>query len=184
MPWSRGSCQAFDESYLTAALEVLGPQFVGVTQLPPEVEDARLRRLHDAGVRALRFNLRRGSSAGLEALALRVHTLLAWHVELYVDSRDLADLELRLRALPQIVVDHPGLSEAGLPSLLRLAEGGAKVKASGFGRLDFLPGPLLRQIAEANPQALLFCSDLLAICFRRARRVPSLLATSICCALP
>ncbi len=158
-----GSFQAFDQSYLVAALERLGPGFVGVTQLPPEVGAAELQELERAGVRALRFNLRRGGSAGLddlETLAARVHDLVGWHVELYVDSRDLAELEERLLRLPQIVVDHLGLSEAGLPSLLRLVERGAKVKATGFGRLDFDPAPALRQIAGANPEALLFGSDL------------------------
>ncbi len=158
-----GSFQAFDQGYLLAALERLGPGFVGVTQLPAEVTDAELDRLARAGVRALRFNLRRGGSAGLEdleALARRVRERVGWHVELYVDSRDLAELEARLAALPQIVIDHLGLSGAGLPSLLRLVERGAKVKATGFGRLDFDPVPVLQRIAAADPTALLFGTDL------------------------
>jgi hypothetical protein len=32
--------------------------------------------------------------------------------ELYVDSRDLVELEPRLRALPRISIDHLGLSQA------------------------------------------------------------------------
>ena len=52
-----GSFQAFDQTYLVAALETLGPRFVGVTQLPPEVSDTEILRLHGAGVRALRLNL-------------------------------------------------------------------------------------------------------------------------------
>ena len=35
-----GSFQAFDQSYLTAGLERLGPSFVGVTQLPATVTEA------------------------------------------------------------------------------------------------------------------------------------------------
>lgn len=158
-----GSFQAFDQDYLAAALARLGPGFVGVTQLPAAVTDAELDRLERAGVRALRFNLRRGGSAGLEdleALARRVHERVGWHVELYVDSRDLGELEGRLAALPQIVIDHLGLSAAGLPSLLRLVERGAKVKATGFGRLDFDPVPVLQRIAAADPAALLFGTDL------------------------
>ncbi|MEQ8651790.1 MAG: amidohydrolase family protein [Kiloniellales bacterium] len=158
-----GSFQAFDQSYLTDALERLGPDFVGVTQLPAGVSNQELDRLNAAGVRALRFNLKRGGSAGLEdleQLAQRAYRRVGWHVELYIDSGDLAAIEARLKALPQIVVDHLGLSGTDQPCLLRLVEAGAKVKATGFGRLDFSPGPFLRQIADIDPGALLFGSDL------------------------
>ncbi len=158
-----GSFQAFDQGYLLDALQQLGPGFVGVTQLPADVCDQEVRRLAEAGVRAVRFNLRRGGSAGLadqERLARRVHDLAGWHSEFYLDSREIPALEQRLSALPQIVIDHLGLSRVGLPALLRLVARGAKVKASGFGRLDFAPAKALRQIAEVDPGALLFGSDL------------------------
>jgi predicted TIM-barrel fold metal-dependent hydrolase len=44
--------------------------------------------------------------------------------------------------------------------LLQLVERGAYAKATGFGRLDFDPGPALRELARANPDALLFGTDL------------------------
>ncbi|HEY0776469.1 MAG TPA: amidohydrolase family protein [Gemmatirosa sp.] len=150
---------AFDQTYLLDALRVLGPAFVGVTQLPAATPDAELLALDRAGVRAVRFNLKRGGSAGLadlDAFARWVHALVGWHVELYVDGRDLADLYPVLAGLPAVVVDHLGLTRPGLPTLLRLAEQGARVKATGFGRLDFDPAPVLRDLASANPGALLF----------------------------
>lgn len=158
-----GSFQAFDQTYLLAALETLGPTFVGVTQLPATASESEIRALDRAGVRAVRFNLKRGGSAGLADLrpfAQRVFEIARWHVELYVDGRDLPDLFEVLVALPAVVIDHLGLSRAGLPILLRLAEQGAHVKASGFGRLDFEPGPVLRKVAQVNPGALLFGTDL------------------------
>ena len=45
-----------------AALGELGPRFVGVTQLPADTADAEIVRLHASGVRAVRFNVRRGGS--------------------------------------------------------------------------------------------------------------------------
>ena len=48
-----GSFQAFDQSYLFHALKVLGPSFVGVTQVPQTVSDQELRELDGAGVRAV-----------------------------------------------------------------------------------------------------------------------------------
>lgn len=158
-----GSFQAFDQAYLLDALQALGLAFVGVTQLPADATADEIVVLDQAGVRAVRFNLRRGGSAGLadlDALARRVHAVAGWHAEVYVDGRDLAELEPVLARLPAVVVDHLGLTRAGLPALRRLVERGVRVKATGFGRLDFAPGPVLRDLARADPGALLFGTDL------------------------
>lgn len=154
-----GSFQGFDQSYLLAALERIGPGFVGVTQLAPATPDADVRALAAAGVRAVRFNLRRGGSLDV-GLAQRVHELAGWHAELYVDGRELPALEDRLAALPRLSIDHLGLHPAGLPALLRLVERGAKVKASGFGRTQLDVPATLRAIAAVDPSAPLFGTDL------------------------
>lgn len=158
-----GSFQGTDTTYLRAALAALGPGFVGVAQLPADVPDAEVRALDAAGVRAVRFNLRRNGAptlADLPRLAARVHAVAGWHVEVYVDGADLPDLAPRLAALPRVAIDHLGLRRAGHDALLRLAAGGAHVKASGFGRLDFDPAPFLRALDAAHPHALLFGTDL------------------------
>jgi predicted TIM-barrel fold metal-dependent hydrolase len=158
-----GSFQAFDQSYLRAALERLGPRFVGITQLPPSVTDEEVLALDAAGVRAVRFNLHRGGSAAADALdsmAKRVWELVRWHVELYVDSRELVALEGTLARLPKVSIDHLGLSREALPGLLRLVERGAMVKATGFGRVDLDIRAALVAIAGANPAALMFGTDL------------------------
>lgn len=158
-----GSFQAFDQSYLRAALAELGPGFVGVTQLPATVSDAEILDLHAAGVRAVRFNLKRGGSAeisDLEAMAQRVHALAGWHVEIYADARDLSELFSLLISLPAVSIDHLGLSSAGLPTLLQLVEAGVRVKATGFGRVDFPVATALHELCAVNPDALLFGTDL------------------------
>lgn len=165
-----GSFQAFDTSYLLDALKVLGPSFVGVAQLPVTVSDDEVLRLHEAGVRAVRFNVERGGSEvleNLERLAKRVYEISGWHVELYASSDRLAGLARTLRRLPSISIDHLGLSGTGLGTLLGLVERGARVKATGFGRLDFDPSTVMRQISAANPDALMFGTDLPST---RARR--------------
>lgn len=158
-----GSFQAFDQSYLLDALHTLGPLFVGVTQLPATVSDQEILDLDGAGVRAVRFNLKRGGSEDvqhLDAMARRVHELAGWHVELYVDSRELDGLFDILAALPAVSIDHLGLAKKGFRTLLRLAEQGVRVKATGFGRVDFDVPSALRQLYAANPQALMFGTDL------------------------
>lgn len=158
-----GSFQNFDQGYLLAALARLGPAYVGVTQLPTTVTDEEILKLNRAGVRGVRFNLRRGGSEGvdeLEGFAHRVHEVAGWHVELYVDARDLAGLWEVLLALPAVSVDHLGLSEVGFHDLLELAERGVRVKATGFGRVDFDVGSALKDLHAANPESLMFGTDL------------------------
>lgn len=158
-----GSFQMFDQTYLIAALEELGACYVGVTQLPANVTDDELMRLDAAGVRAVRFNIRRGGSAEVQDLARmaqRVYELARWHVELYVDSKDLSGFFGTLIKLPKVSIDHLGLSRAGMPTLLKLAERGVQVKATGFGRVDFDVAQALRDITRANPASLVFGTDL------------------------
>ena len=81
-----GSFQGFDQDYLVKALKEIGPGFYGVTQLPYTVSDNEILRLHSSGVRALRFNVKRGGSENLSNLkdfAERVYDLVGWHSELY-----------------------------------------------------------------------------------------------------
>jgi predicted TIM-barrel fold metal-dependent hydrolase len=158
-----GSFQAFDQTYLFHALKVLGPSFVGVTQVPQAVSDQELRELNSAGVRAVRFNVKRGGSEEihhLESMARRIHELVRWHIELYVDSTELADLFETLVSLPAVSIDHLGLSKAGFPTLLKLAEMGVRVKATGFGRVEFDVRSALTDLYAANPRSLMFGTDL------------------------
>lgn len=158
-----GSFQAFDQSYLLDALLVLGPRFVGVANLPFTASDQEIIDLDRGGVRAVRFNIKRGGSEDirhLAAMARRVHELAGWHVELYVDSRELEGLYDTLVALPSCSIDHLGLSQEGFPTLIKLAEQGVRVKATGFGRVDFDVPTALRALYAANPDCLMFGTDL------------------------
>ena len=167
-----GSFQNFDTAFMRDALARLGPAFVGVAQLPSDIADAQIMALDAIGVRGVRFNLVRGGSAGIEDLdrvARRVHDLAHWHVELYADAKDLAADAVfdTVSRLPAVSIAHLGLSIAGLPTLLQLVERGMKVKATGFGRIDMDPAPAIRAIVAANPDSLMFGSDLPS---QRARR--------------
>ncbi len=158
-----GSFQIFDQSYLLDALYTLGPLFVGVTQLPSTVSNQEILDLDSAGVRAVRFNLRRGGSEDvrhMDAMAQRVYELAGWHVELYVDSRELDGLFDSLTSLPAVSIDHLGLEQEGFGTLLKLAESGVRVKATGFGRVNFDVPTALRELYAANPHALMFGTDL------------------------
>ena len=163
-----GSFQAGDQEYLRAALAELGPEWVGVTQLPPDAGEELITDLHAAGVRALRFNLVRGPFTDLDTLvdqAVLAHDLVGWHTEIYVESRLLGQLDPVLRRLPAFGVDHLGMTADGLDALVGWVARGARVKVSGFGRLDFGPPgsgivDAMRRIHHVDPAALVFGSDL------------------------
>ena len=101
--------------------------------------------LDAAGVRAVRFNLRRGGQLDVD-LALRVHELAGWHAEVY--AIDLPAHEARLRELPRLVVDHLGMNPEGLATAVRL---GAMVKATPRFKGD---------LRTVDPERVMFGSDL------------------------
>ena len=158
-----GSFQVYDQGYLIEALRMLGNSFVGVTQLPIETTDQEILALNDVGVRAVRFNMKRGGSEELKnlaSMASRINELANWHVELYVDSKNLESFSQVLLTLPSVSIDHLGLSSQGLPTLLKLIEKGVHVKATGFSRVNFDIRNALKDIQSANPYALMFGTDL------------------------
>ena len=158
-----GSFQAFDQDYLIAALNKLGTNFVGVTQIPPNVSDQTIVDLHQKGIRAVRFNIKRGGSAGIEdiqILAQRCYNLVKWHSEFYIDAINLPQISATLLKLPAISIDHLGLSKEGFPHLLDLVEKGAYVKATGFGRVNFDVVDFMKRIVYINPNSLMFGTDL------------------------
>lgn len=165
-----GSFQGFDQTYLIDALSQLGPNFVGVTQIPHTTTDEEILRLNRHGVRAVRFNVRRGGSediSRLAAMAARVYDLVKWHVELYIDSKDLPELAPTIQRLPAVSIDHLGLTPDGFDTLLDLVDKGVRVKGTGFGRVELDVAQAVQAITAVNPRALMFGTDLPST---RARR--------------
>ena len=158
-----GSFQGFDQTYLMDALPRLGAGWVGVTQLPADCPDAEILRLDALGVRAVRFNLFRGSIEGMDnvvAFAQRCHAIAGWHAEMYIDAATIGPHVGTLSKLPRLCIDHLGMTEAGLPVLLDLVTAGCNVKASGFGRVRMNVPGVLEQIARINARALVFGTDI------------------------
>jgi predicted TIM-barrel fold metal-dependent hydrolase len=158
-----GSFQANDQTYMIDTLGKLGAGWVGVTQIAKDYPDAEVAKLGGLGVRALRFNILRGRIDNIDdiiALATRCHAVAGWHAEFYADAASLAPHVDRLSKLPQIAIDHLGMTEEGLPVLLDLVAAGAKVKATGFGRLKMDVPKALERIAQKSANALVFGTDM------------------------
>lgn len=158
-----GSFQAYDRTYLLNALSQLGRHFVGVTQLPPQTKEKEVLYLHEHGVRAIRFNIKRGGKEQLsymERLAKNVYEWAGWHTELYVENAMLKELIPFIKDMPAVSIDHLGITEEGFDDLLALAAQGMRVKATGFGRTQLDVHSALQAIHRENPNALLFGTDL------------------------
>ncbi|MEM7195216.1 MAG: amidohydrolase family protein [Pseudomonadota bacterium] len=158
-----GSFQGTDQGYLIHSLRNLGPGFVGVTNLPIDSTDQQILALDEHGIRAARINLFRGAATtakDVREIAHRVFDLAGWHIELYLDSSMLGSLETLLPTLPAASIDHLGLRLDGIGTLCRLAEQGIRIKATGFGRLDWQPLESLQLLNNVNPECLMFGTDL------------------------
>jgi predicted TIM-barrel fold metal-dependent hydrolase len=160
------------------AIAQLGANARGVAVLHPTVTDADLKRLHDAGVRGIRFSLTDPATAVVtvdmvEPLSKRVANL-GWHVQFNVEGQQIVEWADLLRRLPsQIVFDHLGHPPlpAGIqhPShtIIRglIDRGRAWVKLSGAYSNTRVgpPYPDATQIAQAfvkaAPQRLVWGSD-------------------------
>jgi predicted TIM-barrel fold metal-dependent hydrolase len=158
-----GSFQANDQSYLMDVLPRLGVGWVGVTQIPNDYPDDAIAKLNALGMRGVRFNMYRGRIDSVDdvvALATRCHAVAGWHSEIYADAAALAPHVGKLSKLPQLCIDHLGMTQAGVPVLLDLVAAGCKVKASGFGRVKLDVPKTLARVAQASPQALVFGTDI------------------------
>lgn len=158
-----GSFQGFEQRYLKAALENLGDNYVGVTQLPGTISDEKIQQLNEHRIRGVRVNLKRGvhrDIQGIVEFGQRIWDLAGWHLEIYVDSRELDDMVPTLLKLPKLSVDHLGMAKSGLSQIRRLADAGVKIKASGFGRTEVNIADAMTTLYKANPDCLMFGTDL------------------------
>ncbi|MCB4824065.1 amidohydrolase family protein [Roseicella aerolata] len=157
-----GSVQGGDPRPLLEAAAALGPGFTVVAQADAAQEEEAMRALAAAGVRGLRYSLWRGQWSDAQAVAAHAVRAAACglHAQVYADAAALAPAVDALARLPALVIDHLGMTEAGLPVVLDLARAGTKVKASGFGRVALNVPRALERIAAVAPAALMFGTDL------------------------
>src|SRR5215213_9458182 len=84
----------FDNSCTVDSIALLGPGARGICVVAPDVPDAEIRRLHDAGVRGVRFMMLGGALGWetLEPMAKRLQGF-GWMVNLQLDGRTMPDHE-------------------------------------------------------------------------------------------
>ena len=112
----QASCHSKDNRAMVDALETSNNKAKGVAFVGEEVTDAELKWMDRAGVKGVRFNFikRLVDSTPrdvLERIAARV-AKLGWHVVVYFEQVDLAEMESFLGGLPTtVLVDHMACPE-------------------------------------------------------------------------
>jgi 2-pyrone-4,6-dicarboxylate lactonase len=116
----QATCHGADNRAMLDAVRAAGNRARGIATVRPDVSDAELRELDEAGVRGVRFNfVRRLVDAAptdeLATIAKRIAPL-GWHVVVYFEAADLPELEHFFGALPTpVVVDHMGRPDVTRP---------------------------------------------------------------------
>ena len=116
----QASCHGKDNSAMIDALQASGGMARGVAVVAHDISDDELDSMDAAGVRGVRFNfVKRLVDATPRELFLRTAERvqrLGWHIIVYLEAPDLADLTPFLKELPGIVVvDHMGRPDVTRP---------------------------------------------------------------------
>jgi D-galactarolactone isomerase len=166
-----------DNSCALDAMAKLGASARGVAVVDASVSDSELKRLNEAGIRGIRFNLVQSGATTidmLEPLSKRVNEL-GWHVQIHMLGDHIVEAEDLLRRLPSpIVLDHlaripepAGVDHSAFAFVLRLIDNGRTwVKLSGAYQ-DTKTGPpgygdaskVARAYVNAAPERMVWGSD-------------------------
>lgn len=167
-----------DNRVMLAGLRRLGDAARGIAVVDPGVTDAELDRLHQAGVRGVRFQGFRGSpDFRLDALAPLARRIAdrGWHVQLHLAADAIAEHAALLRDLPApLVIDHLGRLPQPAPfahpayrvirSLLDAGRTWVKLSGAYHDSRDGAPtyadsGALARAYIDAAPERVVWGSD-------------------------
>ncbi|STZ75994.1 amidohydrolase family protein [Bergeriella denitrificans] len=117
----QATCHGADNRALVDALETAGSKARGVATVKADVTQEELQRLHDAGVRGVRFNFvkRLVDTAPVDTLRTIADKIapLGWHIVIYFEAADLAEYYDFFTSLPTtVVVDHMGRPDVSQPA--------------------------------------------------------------------
>ena len=117
----QATCHGTDNSVVVDALKHMEGRAAGVVSLEEDVTADELRRLHDVGVRGVRFAFlphiaSETTPAGvIQRIAQKVQPL-GWHIDLYFQPDSFAVMEPLIRSLPTpVIIDHMGRPDVNVP---------------------------------------------------------------------
>ncbi len=111
------SCHGTDMAVTLDAIASSGGRYRGVACVEDSVTDQELRRLHQGGIRGIRFNFVKhlGGVPDLEVFHRLVSRIkpLGWHVVLHFDAEDILTQQGLLRRIDvPFIIDHMGRVKA------------------------------------------------------------------------
>ncbi|WED28810.1 amidohydrolase family protein [Vibrio sp. DW001] len=175
----QASCHGTDNSALVDALQTAGDLARGVAVVSESISEEEIQTMHDAGVRAVRFNFvkRLVDSTPRDVfrnIAAKIRPF-GWHIVVYFEASDLDDIAPFLIELDTtIVVDHmgrPDVSEGveskGFNEFIQLMEDNPKIwtKVSCPERLTETPPdysdvvPFAKKLVKSFPDRVLWGTD-------------------------
>jgi 2-pyrone-4,6-dicarboxylate lactonase len=178
------SVHGLDNSATLDAIKSSNGKFRAVGRIDDQTPKSELRRLHESGIRSIRFNLldRPRGNVRLDVLDRCIENVaqLGWSVDLHIDMTNLIAQEKRIRSMPTpVVIDHiarvrpsDGLNQPGFQLLLELLKlkhvwvkvsGADKIcttKVYSYFGLPFIEViPYARAVIAAAPDRIVWGSD-------------------------
>lgn len=142
------SVHGLDNSATLDAIKNSGGKFRGVGRIDDKTPNSELQKLHEQGIRGVRFNLldRPCGNIKLDVLDRCVEHIVefGWSLDLHIDMKNLLEQEKRIRGMPvPVVIDHiarvkpaEGPSQSGFQLLLDLMKlSHVWVKVSGADKI-------------------------------------------------
>lgn len=174
----QASCHGTDNSAMLDMMAASGGRYRGIAMVPRDVPEAELTRLHEAGVRGVRFNF--VTHLGQDADVDRVRTVvekiapMGWHAVVHFDADRLETLAPIFASLDlPLVIDHmgrvdasKGLEQPAFRMLLDLLEddkfwvkvcGSERITRQGPPYDDAVP--FARMLVERFPDRTLWGTD-------------------------
>ncbi len=117
----QATCHGSDNSAMLDALRCANNRARGVATIRPDISRSELDEMHEAGVRAVRFNyVRRLVDPEPDAYYHRIVEKIAplgWHIVVYFEAADLAERWSFFTSLTsRVVVDHMGRPDVSKPA--------------------------------------------------------------------
>ncbi len=115
----QATCHGKDNRAMVDAMRASGGKARGVATVAEDISAADLKELDEAGVRGVRFNFvkRLADYTPLDVLTRTANKIapLGWHLVVYFEAADLADLAPFFTSLPtKVIVDHMGRPDVSL----------------------------------------------------------------------
>lgn len=172
------SCHGTDNTVILDAIAESNGQYRGVANVDDTFTDKDFERLHEGGIRGVRFNFVRhlGGMPDMDVFHRILGRIrhLGWHVVLHFDAADVVEFRDLLLNLPvPFIIDHmgrvptgDGLEQEPFQQLLKLAEneacwikvcGAERISSEGPPFTDAIP--FARAIIDVAPDRVLWGTD-------------------------